>query len=55
MAKWEQREAAKAEEKRGETIAELRGRMASDDTKVRKRDAEMTAHEAIQKGIGHRG
>lgn len=55
MAKWEERDARRASETQKEAVAELRGRMSSDEAKSRKQTAEMTAVEAVKAGITHRG
>jgi alkylhydroperoxidase family enzyme len=52
MAKWEQREAAREQSQRQQKVAELRERMNADDSKVRKREAERVAEQAVRKGTG---
>ena len=52
MAKWEQREKRAEQARQQESVAALRERMSGDDSKVRKRDAERTAEQAVRKGTG---
>lgn len=55
MAKWEERDRRNEQQRRDESIASLRDRMSRGDSEVRKREAEMTAEQAVRAGITHRG